>query len=130
MKRTVSNCMYMFKYLLRHCKAYVFFSCVIAALASINSILSIYFIRIALNVATSENSLSDLLFFIALQASILILFSSLNSIYQGRISPISQQRFQCQMHYELFEKAASLELKKYDDPEFYNKYIQIGRAHV
>ncbi len=123
MKRTAVNCMYMFKYLLRHCKAYVFFSFAIAALASVNSILSIYFIRIALNVATSKNSLSELLFFVALQASILILFSGLNSIYQGKISPISQQRFQCQMHYELFEKAASLELKKYDDPEFYNKYI-------
>ena len=57
MKRTAVNCMYMFKYLLRHCKAYVFFSFAIAALASVNSILSIYFIRIALNVATSKNSL-------------------------------------------------------------------------
>lgn len=123
MKKVLSNCFYMFLFLYKYCKKYVLFSFLVAILSSINSILSIYFIRVALNVATQESSLTKLLYFLVVQSIILILFSIINSGYQGKIVPVSQQNFQKEMHSELFLKAAVISVTKYDDPEFYDKYV-------
>lgn len=122
-KKIISNCLYMFLFLLRHCKSYVLFSFFVAILSSLSSILSIYFIRTALNVATQESSLIKLLYFLAVQSVILILYAVISSIYQGKIVPINQQKFQKEMYSELFQKATEISVVKYDTPEFYNKFV-------
>lgn len=121
--KIISNCLYMFFYLLKYCKIYVFFSFFVSILSSLNSILSIYFIRIALNVATQDSSLTKLLYFLAVQSVILILYAIINSIYQGKIVPINQQKLQKEMYSELFQKATEISVVKYDDPEFYDKFV-------
>lgn len=113
----------MFKFLIKYCKLYVFLSFFLAFLSSMSSILSIYFIRIALNVSLHEESLKKLLLFVVVQGGVMIVVTVLNSFYHGKIAPISQQRFQEKMYSELFKKASRISVEKYNSPDFYNSFV-------
>lgn len=65
---------------------------------------------------------------VALVVGIVFVFVALtvnvrNAIYDQYMVPVSEQRIHRRIRMELFEKAAKMDLRCYDDPEFYNKFV-------
>ncbi len=95
----------------------------LALVSSIVSIVSIIFIRVALNDVISNKSMRTLIIILIANFSVSLLAAHLTSVSNNIVIPIATQKFQANMHRELYEKAAEIDLIKYDDPIFYNKYI-------
>lgn len=115
--------MFMLSYIKKHCREFVAIAFSLAIVSSIVSIVSVIFIRVALNDMITKKSMQSLVVILLANFTISIVAAHLTSVSNNIVIPIATQKFQANMHRELYEKAAEIDLLKYDDPLFFNKYI-------
>lgn len=82
-----------------------------------------FLIAYIINCVEQKKTLTDVLYFlipVAIAVFIKIIF---NTVFGAYISPVASEKIQKETRLKLYEKAASLELAKYDDTEYYNDFV-------
>ena len=71
---------------------------------------------------------------IGMLAAFYFVFYLINAINRQFLIPLLQQKLRLRLHTELFEKAQTIDLSCYDDPEYYNDFVwamdESGRCAV
>ncbi len=89
----------------------------------INRVVDMYFTLHLFNAIDDGKPLSELLRIILYVAIWQICFQIVDKIYFQIMRPILHYRLNYNIHKELFEKAKTLDISCYDDPEFYNDFV-------
>lgn len=89
-----------------------------------NVFFSVYFMKYIIESISIERSFQQIIVFIILTLVLLLALSLLDNWYEHRFRPLSDLRLYEKLYLILFRKAASVELKCFEDHEFYNKYTK------
>ena len=76
-----------------------------------------------INCVEQRKTLTDVLYFLIPVAIAVFIKIMFNTVFGTYIAPAEQEKIQMEMRMRLYEKAASLELARYDDTEFYNEFV-------
>ncbi len=84
---------------------------------------AVYFRNALFNALDVSDNFMDAAIFIFVLAAVYLFFFIPDHIYNLLILPIITRRLQTKMHAELYEKAQSMDIACYDDPDFYNEFV-------
>lgn len=76
-----------------------------------------------INCVEQRKTLTDVLYFLIPVAIAVFIKLMFGTVFGAYIAPAAQEKIQMQMRMRLYEKAASLDLARYDDTEFYNEFV-------
>ncbi len=83
-----------------------------------------YMVGYIINCIQYGKPFSDVFWFITGIFIFLVLFVQFPpNIFDARIKPKSMEKIKRRIRLELYEKASYMDLKRYDDPEFYNEFV-------
>ena len=119
----VRNNVYLFRIACKYAPLYVICTVVEGIAWGINNAIELYYTKILFDMlgnGTPFLTVMNLIVFMAIYNLVLYLC---HHSYWRILKPIIQKNLQYRLHSELFDKARSLDLACYDDPEFYNDFI-------
>ena len=119
----LKNNVFLFRIACKYAPLYVVLMIVEGVIWGINNAIELYYTKMLFDmIGRSEPFLKvlNLIIFMAIYNLLLFLF---HYWYWKIKKPLIQKDLQYRLHTELFEKARSLDLSCYDDPEFYNDFI-------
>ncbi len=124
-KTMLKNNFYMFKMVWRIKPSRILFTIFINLVnGSLNFISQIFMLRYIINAATNKASFESVLFV----ASVVLLYQifgmSINSYYNAIFCPTCDNIIKQNFQKEFFNKALSIDLIEYDNPDFYDKYAR------
>lgn len=76
-----------------------------------------------INCVEQKKTLTDVLYFLIPVAVAVFIKLMFGTVFGAYTAPAAQEKIQMEMRMRLYEKAASLELARYDDTEFYNEFV-------
>lgn len=115
----------MLSYIYRFCPSHIAVTLLVSILASISSVTSLFITRYIINAIqnrTDGNIFNTVSYMIVLLFTINIIHMFINNYIQQIIIPKNTQVISQQMQAELFRKASIIEMKHYDDPNFFNVF--------
>ncbi|MCR2806820.1 ABC transporter ATP-binding protein [Paenibacillus soyae] len=89
-----------------------------------NVFFAVYFMKYLIESISNQRDFQQILYFIIMTLAMLLALSLLDNWYMHRFRPLSDIRLYEKLYLLLFRKAASVELKCFEDHEFYNKYTK------
>ncbi len=89
-----------------------------------NVFFAVYFMKYIIESIASERDYEQILVFILITLAMLLVLNVLDHWYEQRFKPMSDLRLYEKLYLILFRKAATVELKCFEDHEFYNKYTK------
>ncbi|MBQ8497657.1 MAG: ABC transporter ATP-binding protein [Clostridia bacterium] len=119
----VRNNIFLFRLACKYAPLYVVLTVLEGIAWGINNAIELYYTKILFDmIGRGEPFLAvlNLIIFMAVYNLLLFMF---HYWYWKIKKPLIQKDLQYRLHTELFEKARSLDLSCYDDPEFYNDFI-------
>ncbi len=124
-KTMLKNNFYMFKMVWRIKPSRILFTIFINLVnGSLNFISQIFLLRYIINAATNKASFESVL----IVASVVLLYQifgmSINTYYNAIFCPTCDNIIKQNFQKELFNKALSIDLIEYDNPDFYDKYVR------
>lgn len=122
--RSISNILFMLKLVMRHTPGYLTLICLFEAYCSLEVFIEFtyatkYLLELIENGGTFAQAVRFMLFILAI-VMIKLVFSAFMDF---SIKPKAKEKLHQKMRLELYEKAASLDLERYDDPECYNAFV-------
>ena len=119
----VRNNVFLLRLACKYAPLYVILAVLEGVVWGINNSIELYYTKILFDMIGKETpffKVLNLIIFMAVYNLLLFLF---HYWYWKIKKPLIQKDLQYRLHTELFEKARSLDLSCYDDPEFYNDFI-------
>ncbi len=89
-----------------------------------NVFFAVYFMKFIIESIASRSDYGQILQFIFITLAMLLVLNVLDHWYEQRFKPMSDLRLYEKLYLVLFRKAAAVELKCFEDHEFYNKYTK------
>lgn len=89
-----------------------------------NVFFAVYFMKYIIESISSERDFRQVAVFIVITSAVLLVLSLLDNWYEHRFKPVSDLTLYEKLYLVLFRKAATVELKCFEDHEFYNKYTK------
>ena len=89
-----------------------------------NVFFAVYFMKYIIESISVDRDFREVALFIVVTLAVLLVFSLLDSWYDQRFKPLSDLTLYEKLYLILFRKAASVELKCFEDHEFYNQYTK------
>jgi len=123
-RRSISNILFMLKLVMRHTPGYLTLICLFEAYCSLEVFIEFtyatkYLLELIENGGTFPQAARFMLFILAI-VMIKLVFSAFMDF---SIKPKAKEKLHQRMRLELYEKAASLDLERYDDPKCYNEFV-------
>lgn len=122
-KKTIKNNIFMLSYIHQSCPYHIILTLFVSVLGSFSAIINLLITRYIINIIQVGNG-EDLFYSVSIMILMLfiidLLYLSISTYIQQVVIPRNTQIISQQMQKELFNKAAVIELKFYDDPSFYN----------
>jgi ATP-binding cassette subfamily B protein len=113
----------LFRLACKYAPLYVVLTVVDGVVWGINNSIELYYTKILFDMIGNGTPFLKVLNLIILMAVYNLLLFAYHYWYMKYKMPMIQKDLQYRLHTELFEKARSLDLSCYDDPEFYNDFI-------
>ncbi|WP_139997242.1 ABC transporter ATP-binding protein [Paenibacillus paridis] len=85
---------------------------------------SVYFMKYIIESISIEREFQQVVYFIIMTLMLIFVLILLDNWYEYRFRPLSDLKLYEKLYLILFRKAASVELKCFEDHEFYNKYTK------
>lgn len=122
--RSISNILFMLKMVMRHTPGYLTLICLFEAYCSLEVFIEFtyatkYLLELIENGGTFAQAVRFMLFILAIVMIKLVV----SAFMDFSIKPKAKEKLHQKMRLELYEKAASLDLERYDDPECYNAFV-------
>jgi len=117
------NNVFLFRIACKHSPLYVVLAIVEGVVWGINNSIELYYTKILFDMLGNGTPFPTVLKLILFMAVYNLLLYIFHYWYWKIKKPLIQKDLQYRLHTELFEKARSLDLSCYDDPEFYNDFI-------
>lgn len=89
-----------------------------------NVFFSVYFMKYLIESISIERDFQQIIHFIIMTLVLILALILLDNWYEIRFKPLSDLKLYEKLYLILFRKAASVELKCFEDYEFYNKYTK------
>jgi len=123
LRSVVKNNLWMLRKVWKHTPMYII--CMIAegVLWGINNSIDIIYMKVLLDSLGNGNSLRNVLSIVILYIAYRVVFYIFHHWYWDIFNPRAIERLYIALNEELFAHALSLDLAKYDDPEFYNEFV-------
>lgn len=84
----------------------------------------IYMIGYIINAIQYQRPFAEVFWFVAAVFAFVTLVAQILPNYvDTRLKPVSREKIRRRVRLELYRKAAEMDLKNYDDPEFYNEFV-------
>ena len=119
----VKNNVFLFRIACKYAPLYVIFTVFDGIVWGINNSIELYYTKILFDMIGNGKPFLTVLNLIVFMAVYNLLLFAFHYWYLKIKMPLMQKDLQYRLHAELFEKARSLDLSCYDDPEFYNDFI-------
>lgn len=87
------------------------------------SLISVLGVKCIIDVMTTDKDASHIVCIIAVIAAALILSRAIMYLFREFMWNVEKEKVYFGLNKQLYEKAKSLDLESYDDPEFYNSFI-------
>ena len=117
------NNIFLFRLACKYAPLYVVLTVVDGVVWGINNSIELYYTKILFDMIGNGTPFLKVLNLIIFMAVYNLLLFAYHYWYMKYKMPMIQKDLQYRLHTELFEKARSLDLSCYDDPEFYNDFI-------
>lgn len=117
------NNIFLFRLACKYAPLYVVLTVVDGVIWGINNSIELYYTKILFDMIGNGTPFLKVLNLIIFMAVYNLLLFAYHYWYMKYKMPMIQKDLQYRLHTELFEKARSLDLSCYDDPEFYNDFI-------
>lgn len=85
--------------------------------------MSIFFLRYVIDAIEKEVSFERILFFIGICFVIFLLLAAYKCYLNAVINPYTDNKIYCALYRRLYAKARNVELRCFEDMDFYNRYI-------
>ena len=119
----LKNNIFLFRIAWKHAPFYVILAMFEGVIWGINNAIELYYTKMLFDMIGSGKPFLEVLNLIIFMALYNILLYTFHYWYWKIKKPLEQKGLQYRLHSVLFEKARSLDLACYDDPEFYNDFI-------
>ena len=119
----VRNNVFLFRLAYHYAPLYVFLAVFEGVIWGINNAIELYYTKMIFDMIGRSEPFLKVLNLIIFMAVYNLLHFMFHYWYWKIKKPLIQKDLQYRLHTELFEKARSLDLSCYDDPEFYNDFI-------
>lgn len=114
---------FMLKQLWKYSPLYIIIKGVKVVLEGLVSSCWTVFTVILLNAIDETKSIKFIGIIILIMCGVYLIWFLLRSIISNKAEPLLIKQMQYGMHRELFDKALSVDIACYDDPQFYNNYV-------
>lgn len=119
----IKNNFIMLKKIAKLTPGYFIFTFVNEILWGVESAAYYYFTYNLLNSLDENASFEEMLGIIIIMGIIYLIMYSLTSVYINIVSVLGRRKLFMKLHKELFEKAKSVDIECFDNPEFYNNFV-------
>ncbi len=120
----ISNIFYFIKLLFKISPGFVICELIWGILESVPSnLISVIGIKYIINVVSSGKDLERIIYAVAVIAVILVTSAVLCSVFGDLCREMIKEKIYFRLNKKLYEKAKSLDLESYDNPDFYNNFI-------
>ena len=120
----LKNTAYMLKLISKNTPFFIVSTIFINVWASLmNILLSVYLVKYVFDSLENGTSFLKILIIVGIMACLQIINNFVQAFFSNRVLPIQRLKLHKRLQTILFEKAESVELKCYDDPEYYNNFI-------
>lgn len=123
LKKSISNYVYFLKVVASNCSRYIYATLVTSVLASFCGPISVLTTKYTINSISEKSNFLNIILFLTAAAVINIIIISINSFLSNTLIPRYAQKLSVCLHIKVFERAATANLKKYEDSSFYNEYM-------
>lgn len=130
MKRVLSNLIFMLRYVMRFTPGYFISLCLFEIFAGIEVFLEFtYAQKYLIEVIEQGGSFWQAARFMLFIMFLVLVKIAWAAVMEHNATPKAMEKLHRSMQLELYEKAAQLDLKRYDNPESYNEFVwSIGEA--
>lgn len=121
---TLSDTLFALKWQLKIAPAYTVFTFIQKTAGDVITLFEhTFLIAYIINCVEQKKTLADVLYFLIPVAIAVFIKLTVNTVFGAYTAPAVAEKIQKEIRLKLYEKAASLELAKYDDTEFYNDFV-------
>ena len=121
---TLSNTLFALKWQFEIAPGYTVFTLMQTVLGDVVTLFEHTFLTAyIISCVEQKKTLTDVLYFLIPVAIAVFIKLMLNTVFDAYIAPGEREKIQMKMRMRLYEKAASLELARYDDSGFYNDFV-------
>lgn len=122
--RSISNILFMLKIVMRHTPGYLTLICLFEAYCSLEVFIEFtYATKYLLELIENGGSFAQAVRFMLFILTIVCIKLVFSAFMDFSIKPKAKEKLHQKMRLELYEKAASLDLDRYDNPEYYNEFV-------
>jgi len=122
--RIIANNLFLLKIAIREASSYTIHAMLIITADNIVSFFEgTYFILLTISAISREKSFTGVLIYLVILFIVANIKQSLYNYYGYYAGEINKQKISRRMNMELYKKAAGMDLKCYDDPNFYNDFV-------
>ena len=124
-KKTLKNNFLMLSYIHKFCPGHIILILFYSIFASLVPVINLYITRYIINELQFGNSkylIYCVLAAILISFAIDSIYSAISTYMQNIIIPRNAQTISCKMQSKLFYKSSTIEMKYYDNPEFYDVF--------
>lgn len=86
-------------------------------------LISVIGVKYIIDVVTEKENLERIFYAVAIIAAVLIVSTLLSMLFREFFWNVEREKVYYRLNKKLYEKAKSLDLESYDNPEFYNSFI-------
>lgn len=124
-KRTVSNNWFLLKIALQEAPLYTLQELTTRARHRVIVFIEhIYMLGYIVNCIQYERPFTDVLWFVlAVFGGVTLVAQVLPNYVETKLKPVSLEKIHLRIRRELYQKAAQIDLKNYDDPTYYNEFV-------
>lgn len=125
MKRTISNNWFLLKIALQEAPLFMIEELTTRARHRLIVFIEhIYMIGYIINAIQYQKPFMEVFWFIAgVFTFVIVVAQILPNYVETKLKPVSREKIRRRIRSELYRKAAEMDLKNYDDPEFYNEFV-------
>lgn len=123
MKKIIKNNVSFLKFMVSYSPSYLIISLIVSFFTLYDTYVSVLLLKYILDGIENKIPLFEMIIFMVTVFSVGLIINIINSWCSNIFFPRYGHGFKKYMHNILFEKALSLDLKSYDDPEFLNEYV-------
>ena len=124
LKTIISNNCFALKLLLRASPGKIIYSLIFSLSNTAISLISLFFLRFAINEAKNDGSYSNVLKWLILICIVYSIYAIVRATIENYFSPHFEAKVKKNLKRLLLIKTADCEIACYEDPEFYDKYTR------
>ena len=122
-KNALKNNLWMMGQIMKCTPSYVILTVVFGVVWGVFDSVAALYSKYLLDFLSENKGFDAILNLIVFYAAYLLIIYIFNNWYNQVFVPFIRERLHIRLHTKLFQKGVSLDLERYDDPEFYNDYI-------